>query len=55
MLYSAAEQAYREVKELILSGGLPGGELISEGEIAGRMGLSRTPVREAFLRLEAEG
>ncbi len=55
MLYSAAEQAYREVKELILSGGLPGGELISEGEIAGRMGLSRTPVREAFLRLESEG
>ena len=31
MLYSAAEQAYREVKELILSGGLPGGELISGG------------------------
>jgi len=55
MLYSAAEQVYREVKELILSGGLPGGELISEGEIAERMGLSRTPVREAFLRLEAEG
>ncbi|MFZ2173218.1 MAG: GntR family transcriptional regulator [Rhodococcus sp. (in: high G+C Gram-positive bacteria)] len=55
MSYSAAEQAYRSVKELILSGELPGGELISEGEIAGRMGSSRTPVREAFLRLEAEG
>ena len=54
-LYSAAESAYREVKELILSGALPGGELISEGEIASRMGSSRTPVREAFLRLEAEG
>lgn len=54
-LCSAAELAYREVKELILSGELPGGELISEGEIATRMGSSRTPVREAFLRLEAEG
>lgn len=54
-LYSAAELAYREVKELILSGALPGGELISEGEIASRMGSSRTPVREAFLRLEVEG
>ncbi|MEV0948570.1 GntR family transcriptional regulator [Rhodococcus sp. NPDC049939] len=54
-LYSAAELTYREVKELILSGELPGGELISEGEIATRMGSSRTPVREAFLRLEAEG
>ncbi|MFD4368853.1 GntR family transcriptional regulator [Rhodococcus sp. NPDC058521] len=55
MLYSAAEQVYREVKESILSGDLPGGELISEGDIARRMELSRTPVREAFLRLEAEG
>ncbi|WP_137726023.1 GntR family transcriptional regulator [Prescottella subtropica] len=52
---SAAESTYREVKELILSGELPGGELISEGEIASRMGVSRTPVREAFLRLETEG
>lgn len=55
MLYSSAELVYREVKELILSGELPGAELISEGEIAKRMELSRTPVREAFLRLEAEG
>lgn len=54
-LYSTADLAYREVKELILSGELPGGELISEGEIATRMGSSRTPVREAFLRLAAEG
>ncbi|NLE79245.1 MAG: GntR family transcriptional regulator [Rhodococcus sp.] len=55
MLYSSAELVYREVKELILSGELPGAEMISEGEIAKRMELSRTPVREAFLRLEAEG
>ncbi|MBB5915164.1 DNA-binding GntR family transcriptional regulator [Nocardia transvalensis] len=53
--YSSAERAYREVKERILGGALPGGELISEGEIAGGLGMSRTPVREAFLRLEAEG
>lgn len=54
-LHSAAEVVYREVKERILSAALPGGELISEGEIAAEMGTSRTPVREAFLRLEAEG
>ncbi|MFF0818465.1 GntR family transcriptional regulator [Rhodococcus sp. NPDC003318] len=54
-LPSASEQVYREVKERILSATLPGGELISEGEIATEMGTSRTPVREAFLRLEAEG
>ena len=53
--YSSAERAYREVKERILSGELPGGELISEGEIAAALDMSRTPVREAFLRLETEG
>ncbi|WP_067699647.1 GntR family transcriptional regulator [Nocardia jejuensis] len=53
--YSAAERAYREVKERILTGALPGGELISENEIAAEIGTSRTPVREAFLRLETEG
>jgi DNA-binding GntR family transcriptional regulator len=47
--------AYREVKERILTGALPRGELISEGEIAADLGMSRTPVREAFLRLEVEG
>ncbi|MEV6774107.1 GntR family transcriptional regulator [Nocardia sp. NPDC051030] len=53
--YSAAERAYREVKERILTGALPGGELISENEIAAELGMSRTPVRESFLRLETEG
>lgn len=53
--HSTGEAIYREVKELILSNELPGGELISENEIAARMGTSRTPVREAFRRLEAEG
>ncbi|MBO1414239.1 GntR family transcriptional regulator [Streptomyces sp. FH025] len=51
----AADRAYELTKDLILSGGLPGGMLISEGEIAERAALSRTPVREAFLRLQAEG
>ncbi|MEV7598108.1 GntR family transcriptional regulator [Kitasatospora sp. NPDC089797] len=51
----AADRAYDLTKDLILGGGLPGGTLISEGEIAERTGLSRTPVREAFLRLQAEG
>jgi len=51
----AAEVAYRYVKELVLDDRLAGGTMISEGEIAGQLGLSRTPVREAFLRLEAEG
>jgi len=52
---SAADVAYRFVKDLILSSQLPGGTMVSEGEIAGQLALSRTPVREAFLRLESEG
>src|SRR5690606_2324285 len=43
------------VKEMILSNEIPGGDLLSEGHIASKMGTSRTPVREAFRRLEAEG
>jgi DNA-binding GntR family transcriptional regulator len=50
----AAERAYELTKELVLTGALPGGHLFSEGEIAERLGVSRTPVREAFLRLQAE-
>jgi DNA-binding GntR family transcriptional regulator len=52
---AAAETAYRHVKELVLSDRLTGGTMISEGEIAAQLSVSRTPVREAFLRLEAEG
>ena len=52
---SAAERVYREVKESILLNEITGGELLSEGEIATRYSVSRTPVREAFLRLESEG
>lgn len=52
---SASERAYRHVKEQILDGALGGGELISEGEVAEAVGMSRTPVRAAFVQLEAEG
>jgi DNA-binding GntR family transcriptional regulator len=52
---TASERAYRDVKARILDGSLPGGELISEGEIAEALGMSRTPVRAAFGQLEAEG
>jgi DNA-binding GntR family transcriptional regulator len=50
----AAQRAYVATKDLILSGRLAPGSLLSEGEIATRLQLSRTPVREAFLRLESE-
>jgi DNA-binding GntR family transcriptional regulator len=47
--------AYRQIKEAILSGALRPLELITEEHIAERLGLSRTPVREAFGLLAAEG
>ncbi|MEW2507017.1 GntR family transcriptional regulator [Amycolatopsis sp. NPDC047767] len=53
--FGAKDRALAYVKEQVLSGGFPGGELISEGEVAEALGMSRTPVREAFLRLEGEG
>jgi DNA-binding GntR family transcriptional regulator len=52
---AAKDRALDYVKTQVLSGAFPGGELISEGEVANALGMSRTPVREAFLRLEAEG
>ena len=51
---NAAEHAYEHVKNRILTGELDG-QLVSEGSVAGELGVSRTPVREAFLRLQAEG
>ncbi|MFR9779861.1 GntR family transcriptional regulator [Micromonospora sp. MS34] len=52
---SAAQRAYQHLKRAILEQVYPGGLLVSEGEIAEATGVSRTPVREALLRLEAEG
>jgi DNA-binding GntR family transcriptional regulator len=52
---AAKDRALDYVKSQVLNGAFPGGELISEGEVAAALGMSRTPVREAFLRLEAEG
>ena len=52
---SAADRAYAFVKRQIVSGAYPGGTLISEGEVSAAVEVSRTPVREAFLRLEVEG
>jgi DNA-binding GntR family transcriptional regulator len=52
---AAKDRAHDYVKRQVLTRAFPGGELISEGEVAAALGMSRTPVREAFLRLEAEG
>lgn len=51
----AQDRAYVYTKARILDGELRGGEMISEGMIAQQLGVSRTPVREAFLQLKGEG
>jgi DNA-binding GntR family transcriptional regulator len=52
---TAKDRAYAFTKERVLDSTYPGGDLITEGEVADALGMSRTPVREAFLRLEGEG
>ena len=51
----ARERAYAFAKGYILDGTFPSGSLVSEGDVATLVGVSRTPVRDAFLRLEVEG
>ena len=52
-LMSAA--AYETIKRRILSNEYPGGFQILEDQLARDCGMSRTPLKEALLRLEAEG
>lgn len=49
------DQAYAIVRRLILQRELTGGEVLVEGRLAERLKMSRTPLREALLRLEGEG
>ncbi|MEU1307506.1 GntR family transcriptional regulator [Streptomyces cinnamoneus] len=51
----AAERVYAHVKDAVLQRRYEGGTLLTEGDLAEAVGVSRTPVREALLRLEAEG
>jgi len=51
----AAGAAYAWLRQAILAGDLPPGSPLSENEVASRLGVSRTPVREAIIRLEGEG
>jgi len=49
------DKAYDSIKEYILSNGLRPGTFMSIGEVAGWFNMSKTPIREAFQRLETEG
>jgi DNA-binding GntR family transcriptional regulator len=51
----AGEFAYRALLEEIQSGSLAAGTVLGEVEQAERLGVSRTPLREALRRLTADG
>jgi DNA-binding GntR family transcriptional regulator len=50
-----AERAYREIKSRILENEFPAGSIMLEQELAALLEMSRTPVREALIRLAREG
>ena len=49
------QSVYDALLELVVAGRLRPGEHLVETELAGQLGVSRQPVREALHRLEAEG
>lgn len=52
---TVATQVYRTIRDGIISLRLTPGMSMSEQEMAAALGVSRTPVREAFIRLSREG
>ncbi|WP_309084694.1 GntR family transcriptional regulator [Chelativorans sp.] len=51
----AVESAYRRIRHMILTGQMRSGDKLLENHLAAQIGVSRTPVREALNRLNAEG
>ncbi|MEL7444493.1 MAG: GntR family transcriptional regulator [Pseudomonadota bacterium] len=49
------DHAYQEIKRRVLNNAFPPGYQALENEVAEMLGMSRTPVREALIRLENEG
>jgi DNA-binding GntR family transcriptional regulator len=49
------EAVERQLREEIVSGVLPAGSVLKDAEVAARLGVSITPIREAIAQLSAEG
>jgi DNA-binding GntR family transcriptional regulator len=54
MALTDAERAYSQIREQIITTSLKPGAVIEEAGLMRRLGLGRTPIREALKRLEAE-
>ncbi|REJ05154.1 GntR family transcriptional regulator [Microbacterium bovistercoris] len=46
---------YESLRTLVMTGGIREDERVAESQLAERLGVSRTPVREALQRLEGDG
>ncbi len=55
LVRNASAAATELIREAIVEGRLTPGQRLKEEELAGELGISRTPVREALLILQAEG
>src|SRR5438067_13836834 len=53
--YKRNGSLHEHLRRLILDGAIPNGASISQVELAERLGVSRTPLREAIRMLQAEG
>ncbi|TDE15878.1 GntR family transcriptional regulator [Jiangella asiatica] len=51
----APERVYRELRRAILEGAIAPGERLTTMSLAERLGVSRTPIRAALVRLQADG
>jgi DNA-binding GntR family transcriptional regulator len=49
------DEVYHRILSQVQRGDLPAGSRVRDGVLAGQLGVSRTPVREALLRLVREG
>lgn len=49
------DEAARLIRDMILTGKLGGGTRLRQVDLAGQLGISRTPLREALMKLEQEG
>jgi DNA-binding GntR family transcriptional regulator len=53
--HTLGERAATAIRELIVSGELAPGTRVSHDELAAKLGISRLPLRDAFIMLEREG
>jgi DNA-binding GntR family transcriptional regulator len=49
------KQVYDYLRELLISGRLKAGDFINQAELTATLGISRTPLRDSLMQLEAEG